>query len=61
MKFLFNLILGMIVVTVLLPIIAYAPVKTFIVIGIWLIICIVLGVLLWMYRNKKRKRKKCVK
>lgn len=55
MKFLFDLYFSMIAAIVLILIFCYSPVKTMMAIGIYLLACIVLGVLIWAYRNKHQK------
>ena len=54
MKFIFNLIFWCIVVVALLPILAYAPVKTLTYIAIFYVVCIVIGITIVVYRVKHR-------
>ena len=54
MKFLFNLFFYSLLIVFLLPIINHSPVKTLTFIGVFLAICVILGILLGMYRNKQR-------
>lgn len=54
MKFLFDLVFYMIVAIVLILFICYAPVKTLTYVGIWLLICTVIGVTIGIYKVKHR-------
>ena len=53
MKFLFNLFFYTLLIVVLIPFINHSPVRTLTYVGIFLIICVILGVLLWLYRNNR--------
>ena len=54
MKFVFNLVFYMIVAIVLILFIGYAPVKALTYIGIWLLICGVIGLTIGIYKIKHR-------
>ena len=54
MNFLFNLVFWPLVVIVLLPILAYSPVKTLIYIGVFCGLCIVIGLMVFILKHIRR-------